>query len=228
MSASSSRTQPAPSARRRTLASRASFSTSPGSELERGGGAIHGRRLEDERVHAEAVERAPDGPPVPPPAARGVRRNCWSSPRKKAPESAAYPARVTAPAIRGFTHISLSVRDLDSSLHFYRDVLGLPILAAPYDGEVFEGREAMLLAGRTALCLQCHTANTGAKFDPRQSGLDHIALAVASFEELEAFAQHLTAEGIDHSGVKALPGFGDFIELRDPDGVLVELHALPT
>lgn len=123
--------------------------------------------------------------------------------------------------------MSLSVSDLDASLRFYRDVLGLRILADPYDGEVFEGREAMLLAGRTALCLQCHAANTGAKFDPSHTGLDHIALAVASSEDLEAFADHLTSQGIEHSGVKALPGFGDFIELHDPDGVLVELHAMP-
>lgn len=34
-------------------------------------------------------------------------------------------------------------------------------------------------------------------------------------------------QGVAHSGVKPLPGFGDFIELRDPDGILVELHAMP-
>jgi catechol 2,3-dioxygenase-like lactoylglutathione lyase family enzyme len=128
--------------------------------------------------------------------------------------------------IKGLTHVSLSVRDLDASLHFYRDVLGLGTLAEPYDGAVFDGREAMLLAGRIALCLQCHTANTGAAFDPLRSGLDHIALAVASREDLDAFAAYLTSNGIEHSGVKPLPGFGDFIELRDPDDILVELHAL--
>ena len=85
----------------------------------------------------------------------------------------------------------------------------------------------MLLAGRMALCLQCHTANTGARFEPTHTGLDHVALAVASREELEIFAEHLTTEGIDHSGVKPLPGFGDMIELHDPDGILVELHAMP-
>jgi glyoxylase I family protein len=135
---------------------------------------------------------------------------------------------VSAPTIKGLTHVSLSVRDLDASLHFYRDVLGLGTLAEPYDGEVFDGREAMLLAGRLALCLQCHTANTGEEFDPRQSGLDHIAFAVASRDDLTAFAEHLTTVDIDHSGVKPLPGFGDFIELRDPDGILVELHAMPS
>jgi catechol 2,3-dioxygenase-like lactoylglutathione lyase family enzyme len=143
------------------------------------------------------------------------------------PDGAAYAAAMAAPSIRGFTHISLSVRDLESSLAFYRDVLGLPTLAEPYDGEVFEGREAMLLAGRSALCLQEHRANTGARFDPRQTGLDHISLAVPSADELHAFAAHLDGAGVEHSGVKPLPGFGDFIELRDPDGILVELHATP-
>lgn len=135
---------------------------------------------------------------------------------------------MTVPAIKGFTHVSLSVRDLDASLGFYRDVLGLATLAEPYDGEVFQGREAMLLAGRTALCLQCHTANAGALFDPTRTGLDHIALAVRSREDLDAFAGHLSTVGVEHSGVKPLPGFGHFIELHDPDGILVELHAMPS
>jgi catechol 2,3-dioxygenase-like lactoylglutathione lyase family enzyme len=135
---------------------------------------------------------------------------------------------VAAPPIKGFTHVSLSVSDLEASLQFYRDVLGMRVLAEPYEGEVFAGREAMVLAGRAALCLQCHAANQRAQFDPRVTGLDHIALAVSSREDLESFAAHLTLQGIEHSGVKPLPGFGDFIELRDPDGILVELHAMPT
>lgn len=60
-----------------------------------------------------------------------------------------------------------------------------------------------------------------------RTGLDHVAVAVASKEDLHAFAEHLTGAGFKHSGVKPLPGYGDFIELRDPDGILVELNAMP-
>jgi glyoxylase I family protein len=102
------------------------------------------------------------------------------------------------------------------------------VLAEPYDGTVFDGREAMVLAGRSALCLQCHSARDGSAFDPRRTGLDHLALAVATRDQLVAFADWLTAKGVEHSGVKPLPGFGDFIELHDPDGILVELHTMPS
>ena len=133
---------------------------------------------------------------------------------------------MTPPEVRGFTHVSLSVGDLDRSLGFYRDLLGLGVLVDVFPGEVFAGREAMLLAGRTALCLQEHADRQEAGFDPRRVGLDHVALAIGSLDDLHAFADHLTEAGTDHSGVKPLPGFGHFIELRDPDGILVELHAM--
>jgi glyoxylase I family protein len=127
-------------------------------------------------------------------------------------------------ALRRFTHLSLSVRDLDVSLDFYHGVLGLPVFRQPYEGEVFDGREAMLLVGGVALCLQQHRANPGDPFDPRRSGLDHFAFAVDDLKQLQAWAATLTARGIQHSNVKPLPGYGYFIELRDPDSILIELH----
>jgi catechol 2,3-dioxygenase-like lactoylglutathione lyase family enzyme len=130
-----------------------------------------------------------------------------------------------SPSIRGFTHVSLSVSDLTESLAFYRDLLGLAVLREPFDGEAFRGHEAMVLAGRTALCLQQHDDCDPSGFDHRRPGLDHFALAVESTSELTRFAELLSAHGVSHSGVKALPGYGHIVELRDPDGILVELHA---
>jgi glyoxylase I family protein len=128
-------------------------------------------------------------------------------------------------AIKGFTHVSLSVTDLDRSLAFYRDVLGLPVFVDRFDGSAFDGEEIMLLAGRTALCLQAHRETTGERFDPRRTGLDHVALAVESIEEL-GIRRAAHERGIEHSGILPITRFGHFIELRDPDGIQVELHVL--
>ncbi len=130
------------------------------------------------------------------------------------------------PSLSGFTHLSLSVLDLDRSRRFYHEVLGLPILADSHESTVFDGRQVLLLVGRAGLSLQEHRSNQGMPFDPSRTGLDHLAFAVSSIEELNAWAERLSSVGVEHSGVKPLPGFGDFIELRDPDGLQLELHCL--
>ncbi|MGH2735774.1 MAG: VOC family protein [Actinomycetota bacterium] len=127
---------------------------------------------------------------------------------------------------RGITHVSLSVSDLEQSLDFYHRILNLPILVPPFDGEVFDGRQVMLTAGRIALCLQAHTANEGEAFEPTRTGLDHFALRVESRSELEQWSIRLDREGIPHSEIKPAGAFGQMIELRDPDGIQLELHTL--
>jgi glyoxylase I family protein len=127
-------------------------------------------------------------------------------------------------SIRAFTHVSLSVSDLDQSRAFYHELLGLPLLADTFEGSVFDGREVMLWVGRTALCLQEHRSNRGDPFDPSHAGLDHLSLAVSSIEELQAWTERLASAGVKHSAIKRLPGFGQMIELRDPDGIQLELH----
>jgi glyoxylase I family protein len=125
-------------------------------------------------------------------------------------------------AIRGISHLSLSVRDLDASLDFYRRVLDLPVLSEPFVGSAFQGREALLLAGRVAVCLQEHAANDGAGFDPARTGLDHLAFHLPSLEALETWIRRLDDLGVDHSEPKRVM-FGTMIDFRDPDGIQVEL-----
>ncbi len=128
--------------------------------------------------------------------------------------------------VKGITHVSLSVRDLDRSFDFYHRVLGLSILVPPFEGEVFKGREVMLMAGRIALCLQEHAANEGEEFDPTRAGLDHYAFMVDSIEELRAWQSRLDDAGVAHSDIKLAGAFGSMIELRDPDNIQIELHTL--
>jgi catechol 2,3-dioxygenase-like lactoylglutathione lyase family enzyme len=107
-----------------------------------------------------------------------------------------------------------------------RTVLGLPTFVERFAASAFDGEEVMLLAGRTALCLQAHKASSGERFDPCRAGLDHLAFAVESMDELEECAARLTEIGIEHSGIRPVTRFGHFIELRDPDGIQIELHLL--
>ena len=55
-------------------------------------------------------------------------------------------------------------------------------------------------------------------------GLDHLALAVPDGASLHAWAAHLTEVGIDHAGV-VLEGGHPSLQLRDPDGIAIELVA---
>ena len=95
--------------------------------------------------------------------------------------------------VQGVSHVSLSVSDLHRSLGFYRDVLKLPLLRGPFRGTKFEGEEAMCLIGQTALVLQCHSGHEVGAFDPRRTGLDHLAFHVSSREALEEWKLYSTS-----------------------------------
>jgi glyoxylase I family protein len=104
--------------------------------------------------------------------------------------------------IRGYTHVSLSVSNLDRSSSFYSKVLGLPVLVEVLEGTAFDGREQIFRVGRSALCLQEHRDNLGSDFEPSRTGLDHLSLEVPTIESLHAWGERLTATGVEHSGVK--------------------------
>ncbi|MDP9115962.1 MAG: VOC family protein [Actinomycetota bacterium] len=62
-------------------------------------------------------------------------------------------------------------------------------------------------------------------FNARLPGLDHLAFGVATRQELDAWADRLTAAGIAHDGVQASPNTGfTLVAFRDPDGIALELY----
>ncbi len=57
-------------------------------------------------------------------------------------------------------------------------------------------------------------------------GLDHLALVLASREELVEAAARLEAAGVEHGEVTDLPAFGvTVLSVQDPDGINLELSA---
>ena len=109
----------------------------------------------------------------------------------------------------GVHHVSLNVDDLEKSLSFYVDQLGLEVLPRPDFG--FPG--AWLKSGPQELHLmevQDHQAPEGQHFAFRVTNLD---------QTLEALA----AEGIEVSKAFDLPN-GRQAFLRDPAGNMLELN----
>jgi glyoxylase I family protein len=119
----------------------------------------------------------------------------------------------------GLHHISLRSMDLSRSRSFYHDMLGFAI--------VHETDELCLMkAGGGMVGLRAPAPETpaGDAFDPYRVGLDHVAFACDSLEELERVAAALDGEGVWNTGVKELAAFNaHYVAFKDPDGIKLEL-----
>ncbi len=130
-----------------------------------------------------------------------------------------------SPRTLGAHHLRLTVSDLDRSLKFYTEVLGfeLRVRFGPNSGFLHDGTMGL------GLNTPWHERSEAEqRFDEARVGLDHIALRVASAEDVRSGAKHLDALGIPHSEVK--PGrIPDslMVVFRDPDNVQLEYYYTP-
>ncbi len=127
------------------------------------------------------------------------------------------------PHLLGIDHIALTVRDLGASEPFYERMFGFPAVA-DLGGESLRRRIFALPSG-TTIGLTQHDGAPGEgaadAFSPFRPGLDHLGFGVANREELQGWADHLTAAGIEHSGLVEVP-YGIALSLKDPDGIALE------
>jgi len=125
--------------------------------------------------------------------------------------------RPAAP-VTGLSHVQLNMTEPEASAEWWAAALGLePFAADPTIGYV-------ALTHRAAHLVVVLTRREGPPVDQPAGVLDHLAFAVRDGEALQAWADHLTAVGIDHSGV-VLENGNPSLQLRDPDGTAVELVA---
>nr|WP_275664516.1 MULTISPECIES: FosG/FosC2-related fosfomycin resistance glutathione transferase [Vibrio] len=110
--------------------------------------------------------------------------------------------------ILGLNHITIAVSDLESSLQFYRDILGFTAHAKWDNG-------AYLSVGELWFCLSLDEPCPKADYT-------HIAFDIAS-EEFEAFAKCVVSLGVEVW--KENKSEGQSLYILDPDGHKLEVHS---
>ena len=151
---------------------------------------------------------------------------------------------------KGVSHIAVCVADLEKSLEFYRDILGLTVKLhttqemtrrpGAESAEMYERpRKARTVANiwfdepdspQPFLVLTSHPGDQvgGEPIKLDQRGISHISFEV---ENVQAYAQELIAKGVSLAGT--LEDFTDAsgnvrtIFVYDPDGILVQFDEGP-
>ncbi len=119
--------------------------------------------------------------------------------------------------LAGFSHVALTVRDIEASRLFYTQVLGMAVIDAN------EGYCALHTgsSGMSALILTTHEGTEPAGFSELRVGLDHVSLAVPDEERIASWQERLAAHDVPHDARRS--EWGHHVNFRDPDGIAVEL-----
>jgi catechol 2,3-dioxygenase-like lactoylglutathione lyase family enzyme len=132
--------------------------------------------------------------------------------------------------VTGFSHVRLTVTDLERSRAFYDAVFGFEVAyELPRDADEQTRQAYWFLFGGViykvpgGLLGLRPVAAQGDVFSPDRVGLDHLAFAVESRTDLDAAVAVLDAAGAERGEVKDLGG-RSLLEFRDPDGIALELY----
>ena len=151
---------------------------------------------------------------------------------------------------KGVSHIAVCVADLERSLHFYRDLLGLTVRLhttqqmvrrpGAESAEMYQRpRESRTVANvwfddpETTQPFLVLTSHPGSDVEGEPIKLDQIGISHISFgvEDVRAYAEELMAKGVSLAGT--LDDFTDdqgvmrTFFVYDPDGILVQFDQGP-
>src|SRR5688500_12360657 len=114
-------------------------------------------------------------------------------------------------------HVAVTVTDLDRSREWYSRLFESAPVLDEDTGAFYHVVYA--LGGGALFGLHTHTTeNDQPEFSEFRTGLDHVAFAVGSREELETWEKRLDELGIAHGGIVDAP-YGSGLSFRDPDNL---------
>lgn len=130
----------------------------------------------------------------------------------------------TAVALIGFEHIGMTVSNLDRSLAFYVDVLGLKLVVRRPSGGANEVCFLDTGNGMLEIIAPAAGARPAADVVDGHAGMRHMTLA---YDDLDAIFARVKAAGAEIIEPPRLAFHRDILQrvafCRDPDGIIVEL-----
>lgn len=123
----------------------------------------------------------------------------------------------------GFEHVGMTSGNLDRTIAFYCDLLGLTLALRKASDR---GEMAFLDTGSGMLEVSCPKADISRSRDvpPHEAGMRHLTFA---FDSVDATIEKLEAAGVEVLEAPRPAFFTEMIQrvafVRDPDGVIVEL-----
>jgi catechol 2,3-dioxygenase-like lactoylglutathione lyase family enzyme len=125
-----------------------------------------------------------------------------------------------------FTHCALHVRDLDTSIDFYRDYCGLEVVKRHGEGE---GRVAWLASLGEEDHFVLVLLGGGPAREQDKDDMTHYGFGVASREDIDAIAERGRREGCLHWEPRDYaPPTGYLCAVKDPSGYIIEFsHGQP-
>jgi len=125
-----------------------------------------------------------------------------------------------AEMIKGLDHVAIVVSDMDRSIKFYTEVLGLNLLL---DGRAGGGEKKSFLGTKSkAIVALSEDKNRLEQQGQYAEGVNHVAFGV---DDIEKSSQTLSDKGIEFVEVKmGDDGKPEAYHFLDPDGLELEIY----
>lgn len=128
------------------------------------------------------------------------------------------------PEVAGLHHIQFPVSDLEASIAWFERVLGARYQPAFDHHDTGNARYAVILeVPGLPFPVQLRLSHALAR---AVAGYEPVTFGAADRAHLDAWASHLDACGVEHSGVRTAR-IGETIDFASPDGARLRLYTLP-